>query len=117
MALDKQPFSNKSLKTPSETWTFSKESKELTITANDEKHNVGMVIGVEPLIQYLTAASDGRWQAPNAAWDPSKKEWFDIFNGDARTKADWGHWTNRGMTWNTQCAWCHMTDFQKTHDE
>ncbi|HCC20922.1 MAG TPA: hypothetical protein DEP88_06710 [Verrucomicrobiales bacterium] len=117
MALDKQPFSNKSLKTPSETWTFSKESKELTITANDEKHNVGMVIGVEPLIQYLTAASDGRWQAPNAAWDPSKKEWFDIFNGDARTKADWGHWTNRGMTWNTQCAWCHMTDFQKNYDE
>ena len=21
------------------------------------------------------------------------------------------------MTWNTQCAWCHMTDFQKNYDE
>ncbi|MFK7910161.1 MAG: tetratricopeptide repeat protein [Akkermansiaceae bacterium] len=117
MTMDSAPFANKSLQTPSEKWTFSKDTKELTITANGEKHEVGMVIGVEPLIQYLTAASDGRWQSPNAAWDPSKKEWFDIFNGDARTKADWGHWTNRGMTWNTQCAWCHMTDYRKNYDE
>ena len=117
MALDAPPFANKSLKNPSETWTFSKEKQELTITANGEKHEVGMVIGVEPLIQYLTAASGGRWQAPNAAWDPSKQEWFDIFSGDTRTKADWGHWTNRGMTWNTQCAWCHMTDYRKNYDE
>ena len=117
MALDTTPFNNKSLNTPSETWTFSKEKQELTITSNDEDHHAGMVIGIEPLIQYLTAASGGRWQAPNAAWDPSKQEWFDIFGGDGRTKEDWGHWTNRGMTWNTQCAWCHMTDYRKNYDE
>lgn len=116
MALDAAPFAGQSLGTPSETWTFSREKQELTITANGEGHGVGMVIGIEPLVQYLTAASGGRWQAPNAAWDPSKKEWFDIFSGDERTKADWGHWTNRGMTWNTQCAWCHMTDFRKNYD-
>lgn len=116
MALDAPPFSNQHFKAASEKWTFSKESNELTITVDDEKHDVGMVIGIEPLVQYLVAASGGRWQTPNAAWDPSKKEWFDIFNGDFRTKADWGHWTGRGMTWNTQCAWCHMTDFRKNYD-
>jgi tetratricopeptide (TPR) repeat protein len=75
-----------------------------------------MVIGITPLIQYLTADSGGRWQTASASWDPIKNEWFDVINGDDRTDADWGHWTGRGMTWNTQCAWCHMTDFRKNYD-
>ena len=37
--------------------------------------------------------------------------------GDDRTEIDWGHWTGRGMTWNVQCAYCHMTDFRKQYDQ
>ena len=39
-----------------------------------------------------------------------------MLGGDDRTAADWGHWTGRGMTWNVQCAYCHMTDFKKNYD-
>ncbi len=116
LALDAEPFSNKKLVTASEKWSFTHDDKTLFITANGKKHTVGHVIGIRPLIQYLTAAERGRWQTPSAAWDPAKKEWFDIFSGDKRTEADWGHWTGRGMTWNTQCAWCHMTDYRKNYD-
>ncbi|MGB0991273.1 MAG: tetratricopeptide repeat protein [Akkermansiaceae bacterium] len=114
--LDGEPFTKQALNTPNEKWKFTHDSGTLTVQADDEKHTAEMAIGTDPLIQYLVAASGGRWQAPNAAWDPKKKEWFDVFNGDPRTKADWGHWTGRGMNWNAQCAWCHMTSYEKNYD-
>ena len=67
------------------------------------------VIGVDPLWQPLVEAERGRFQAHNMAWHPQSHAWFDIF-ADAREPGDWGHWTGRGMTWNTQCAHCHNTD-------
>ncbi|MGB2402298.1 MAG: multiheme c-type cytochrome, partial [Akkermansiaceae bacterium] len=115
LTLDSAPFAGKKFHGV-ENWHFTQKDKKLNITANNKKHSVGMAIGVDPLIQYLVAASGGRWQTPSAAWDPHQKEWFDVFNGDQRTEADWGHWTGRGMTWNTQCAWCHMTDYRKNYD-
>ena len=115
LALDSEPFANQTFDGV-EKWNFTKEGNKPTVTANDKAHSVGMAIGIKPLVQYLVAASGGRWQTPSAAWDPHQKEWFDIFNGDERTEADWGHWTGRGMAWNTQCAWCHMTDYQKNYD-
>lgn len=116
IALDTTPFSSNNLNTSSEKWSFTTDDGKPVITANEKAYHPGMAIGVEPLIQYLTASEDGRWQTPNAAWDPHKKEWFDVFNDDVRTSADWGHWSGRGMTWNTQCAFCHMTDFKKNYD-
>ena len=46
----------------------------------------------------------------------NRKEWFDIFGKEVRQPGDWGHWTGRGMNWNTQCAWCHMSLFHKNYD-
>ena len=116
MALDSEPFTAKGLTTSSEKWNFTTDDGKPIVSANDSPHHAGMAIGVEPLIQYLVAAEGGRWQTPNAAWDPKHKEWFDVFNDDIRTSEDWGHWSGRGMTWNTQCAFCHMTDFKKNYD-
>ena len=116
IALDRDPFSNKNLGTSSEQWNFTLDDGKATVSADNKTYHAGMAIGVKPLIQYLVASDDGRWQTPNAAWDPAKKEWFDVFNDDIRTSADWGHWSSRGMTWNTQCAFCHMTDFKKNYD-
>ncbi|MBT8037159.1 MAG: tetratricopeptide repeat protein [Verrucomicrobiae bacterium] len=116
LALDSEPFSGQKFTTPSENWSFTRDADTLTVTANEKSHHAGMVIGIKPLIQYLVSANGGRWQTPSAAWDPAKKEWFDVFSGDRRTELDWGHWTGRGMTWNTQCAWCHMTDYRKNYD-
>lgn len=72
------------------------------------------VIGITPLQQYLVSAPGGRLQAFDAAYDPRSNEWFHVFP-DERLPGDWGHWTGRSMTWNSQCASCHMTDFQKNY--
>ncbi len=73
------------------------------------------VIGVEPLLQVLVPTERGQWQALDPAYDPGSGEWFPVFQ-DQRGPKDWGHWSNRGMTWNGQCAWCHMTRFEKRYD-
>ena len=77
---------------------------------------VAMAIGRVPLVQYLVPSGDGGYHTTSAAWDTLKKEWFDMFGVDSRQEGEWGHWTGRGMIWNTQCAWCHMSDFQKGYD-
>ena len=75
-----------------------------------------MAIGVDPLVQYLLHTGDGRYQVPDLAWDPAKKEWFSIYGDDQRSPHEWGHWTERGMNWNSQCAYCHFTGLEKNHD-
>lgn len=79
-------------------------------------HQAVAVIGVSPLIQYLTPFPGGRLQTINPAYDPAKKEWFDVFSGEERLGHEWGFWKNQGMNWNSQCAACHMTDFHKNYD-
>jgi len=76
----------------------------------------GRVIGVDPLRQFLVAAERGRWQATELAWDPDKKEWFDVYGDEDRRPGEWGHWTGRGMTWNQMCASCHNTRVRKNYE-
>lgn len=93
--------------------------------ATGKVYTVGGVIGREPLVQYLLRWKDGGLQMPSAAWDVERKEWFDVFRDDAlqqrrggatRKPGEWGHWTGRGMNWESQCAWCHMSGFRKNYD-
>lgn len=113
---DDLPFSGLSLKTPTKEWSFATDQGVAAITVNGNTHTPEMALGTDPLIQYLVSDQGGRWQTTSASWDPHNKEWFDVLSGDERTEQDWGHWTNRGMTWNVQCAWCHMTDYKKNYD-
>ena len=94
-------------------------------TVTGKVYTVGGVIGRKPLVQYLLHWKDGGLQTPSAAWDVQKKEWFDVFRDDAlqqerggaeRKPGEWGHWTGRGMNWESQCAWCHMSGFQKKYN-
>lgn len=73
-------------------------------------------LGRTPLVQYLVPSPDGGYHTTSAAWDVNRREWFDVFGQDARPPGNWGHWRGRGMNWNSQCAWCHMTDFHKNYD-
>ena len=91
-----------------------------------KSYEVHSVVGRTPLVQYLVRGERGALQAPSAAWDVLRHEWFDLFAQDARLSAegqaerargDWGHWLGRGMNWNSQCAWCHMTGFHKRYSE
>ncbi|HEY3862848.1 MAG TPA: tetratricopeptide repeat protein [Verrucomicrobiae bacterium] len=75
------------------------------------------VIGCDPLAQFLASAPGGRWQALSTAWDPHRKEWFDIFGAEQRQPGEWGHWTGRGMNWNSQCAACHNSRLFKNYDQ
>lgn len=82
-----------------------------------KRFNVEAVIGIEPLRQYLVAAHGGRWQTQVVAHDPRSNDWFNAQGTEDRQPHEWGFWTNRSMTWNVQCAFCHMTDFKKNYDE
>ncbi len=73
------------------------------------------VIGVAPIWQLLVPGERGRLQATAAAYDVEAHEWFDVFGNDGRTASEWGHWTKRGMSWNSMCATCHVTAFQKNY--
>lgn len=77
---------------------------------------VARVIGESPLRQFLVATGGGRWQALEAAWDPHRGEWFNVFGGEDRRGGEWGHWTGRGMNWNSMCADCHNTGLRKGYD-
>jgi tetratricopeptide (TPR) repeat protein len=77
---------------------------------------VDRVIGNNPLMQYLTPFPGGRWQTLEASWDPISNEWFNVYGQEDRQPGEWGHWTGRGMTWNTMCAVCHNTRLRKNYD-
>ena len=74
------------------------------------------VIGSTPLRQFLVPFPGGRLQALAAAYDPRSNEWFNVFGDEGRKPGEWGHWTGRGMNWNSQCAACHNTRVRKNYD-
>lgn len=126
---DSEAFCGQELKAHGSTLRFeaSQDRKKLFLkdAASGRCFEVDSVLGRTPLIQYLVKAGDGGLQAPSASWDVRKKEWFDMFEDDPRQVADgtatrrqgeWGHWLGRGLNWNSQCAWCHMTGFRKNYD-
>ncbi|MDB5320884.1 MAG: hypothetical protein JWN40_2515 [Phycisphaerales bacterium] len=75
------------------------------------------VIGVDPLRQFLTPAPGGRLQTLEASYDPHKDQWFNVYGNEDRRLGEWGHWTGRGMNWNSMCASCHNTRVRKNYDE
>jgi len=74
------------------------------------------VIGHDPLRQFLVEGSNGRLHTMEACWDPKKLEWFNVYGNEDRKPGEWGHWTGRGMVWNTMCAACHNTRVRKNYD-
>lgn len=93
------------------------EAVEVTATGPDggqHQYPAIRVIGVEPLVQYLIEI-DGVLQVAQRAFDPATEEWFDIF-ADGRQPGEWGHWTGRGMAWDSMCGRCHTTGLVKQWD-
>lgn len=77
---------------------------------------VQAVLGHRPSRQMLVPMPGERWQPVDLAWDPAKREWFNVFADEHRHAGEWGHWTGRGMNWNSMCAHCHTTGFRKNYD-
>ena len=87
------------------------------LSGTNEAFKVERVIGEKPLRQYLVKFPRGLLQAVDLSYDPHKNEWFNVFGDEDRQPGEWGHWSGRGMNWNTQCASCHNTRLRKNHDE
>jgi tetratricopeptide (TPR) repeat protein len=97
------------------------EGKPVMVTLGSENkvgpQPIERAIGNDPLRQYLVKAFGGRLQTLELAFDPHTEQWFDIYGNEDRKPGEWGHWTGRGMTWNTMCASCHNTRVRKNYDE
>jgi predicted CXXCH cytochrome family protein len=83
---------------------------------DENDYEVKAVLGQKPSRQMLVETSPGRIQPVDLAWDPEAQEWFNVFGEEHRRSGEWGHWTGRGMNWNSMCAHCHMTGYQKNFD-
>lgn len=81
-----------------------------------ETHQPQRIIGNDPLRQFLVSFPGGRLQTLEASYDPHKEEWFNVFGNEDRRPGEWGHWTGRGMNWNSMCASCHNTRVRKNYD-
>ena len=81
-----------------------------------ETYAADFVLGYTPLRQYIVPVGGGRYQAAELAFDPAKKDWFNVFGAERREPGEWGHWRGRGMNWNSMCAHCHNTDYNKNYN-
>lgn len=84
--------------------------------SNRQPFRVERVIGHDPLLQYLTLLPGGRYQVHEASYDPKSNQWFYVYGDDFRFPGEFGHWTGRGMNWNSFCAECHNTRLHKNYD-
>lgn len=87
------------------------------LSRQPETHALTRVIGNDPLLQYLVPFPNGRLQTLEASYDPHSNQWFNSYGNDDRQPGEWGHWTGRGMNWNSMCAECHNTRLRKNYDE
>jgi tetratricopeptide (TPR) repeat protein len=88
----------------------------LGLESNRQPFRVERVIGDDPLIQFLTPFPGGRYQVQEASYDPKSNQWFYVYGDDLRFPGEFGHWTGRGMNWNSFCAECHNTRLHKNYD-
>lgn len=90
--------------------------RTLALDGQKKTFKIDRVFGNEPLRQFLVSHIGGRKQAMDAAFDPHLNEWFSVFGDEDRRPGEWGHWTGRGMNWNSMCATCHNTRLRKNYD-
>jgi len=72
-----------------------------SVPAGEESTTTDMILGHKPIWQPLVPRPGGRWQPHELAFDPAKQEWFNVFGSEGRRAGEWGHWTGRGMNWNS----------------
>ncbi len=87
------------------------------LAGHPEGFAVTRVIGEDPLRQFLVPFPGGRLQTLEASYDPRSNEWFNVYGDEDRKPGEWGHWTGRGMNWNSMCAACHNTRVRKNYEE
>ena len=102
-------------------YTMGFEQGQLKVVESQQGHpdfsySPAFVLGHTPLRQLIVPTGNGHFQAASLALDPARNEWFEVFGNEGRKPGEWGHWRGRGMNWNSMCAHCHMTAFDRGYD-
>lgn len=81
-----------------------------------ETYEPEFMLAIHPLRQAVIPFPGGRYQATEMAYHPDLGDWFNVYGEEDRKPHEWGFWASQGMNWNTQCAYCHMTNLKKNYD-
>ena len=95
------------------------EAFKLRVVAEDgatKEYDLVGVIGETPIRQYLAHLPGDKFQTISATYDVLNDQWVDVFAGQDRMPGEWGHWAGQGMNWNSNCAYCHTTEYEKGFD-
>lgn len=79
-------------------------------------------LGYYPLQQYLVELGQGHIQALNVAWDSRTaaeggQRWFHLQPDEDISPDHPFFWTRHYQNWNSRCAQCHVTGFEKNYRE
>jgi predicted CXXCH cytochrome family protein len=80
------------------------------------RYPVAYTVGVAPLQQYLVETGAGRLQALDFVWDVAGKRWLHLYPDTDVSAGNAFHWTGTYKNWQTRCAECHQTGFEKGYD-
>ncbi|MDP5033303.1 tetratricopeptide repeat protein [Paraglaciecola sp.] len=94
-----------------------------TLNKNAEKQTFKVVytFGFNPLQQYILQTEQGHLQAFNIAWDSRAKaqggqRWYHLQPDETITPDHPFFWQRHFQNWNSRCAECHTTGFQKQYE-
>jgi mono/diheme cytochrome c family protein len=92
----------------------------ITLSTHQGLHSytVEYTLGHYPLQQYILETEPGRYQVFALAWDTRTTEkggqrWIEIQPDEAFGEDNPFHWTGYFQNWNSQCADCHTTNYEK----
>ncbi|XDB00116.1 multiheme c-type cytochrome [Sulfitobacter sp. LCG007] len=80
------------------------------------QYRVHSVAGIRPLQQYLLDTGYGRLQSFDVVWDAEKGGWYHLYPDQSLPPSNGLHWTHGAKNWNSRCAECHATGFEKNYD-
>ncbi len=100
---------------------FSKTGDTYVVTVQEkdgieavyEMHSVG---GVHPLEHPILSTGKGRLQSFDVVWDVDQQRWYHLYPDQDLPPEDAFHWTGVYKNWNSRCAECHATGFEKNYD-
>jgi predicted CXXCH cytochrome family protein len=80
---------------------------------SQKDYRIHSVAGIAPLQQYLIETEPGRLQSFDVVWDAVKERWYHLYPDQDLPPGDGLHWTGPYKTWNSRCAECHATGYQR----
>lgn len=86
--------------------------------SGEQTYPVRYTLAHDPLQQYLLETEPGNFQVFALAWDTRPEtqggqRWIELQPGETASPDNPFHWKNYFQNWNSQCADCHTTHFEK----